>query len=365
MTTYMPTWTCNPADPTAESYGFSSSEEQHDWYYDGALVYLKMADYTGDIRWKSCATNILDQYTISNSSGTAILQGSPPGYACPGGGWHCFPWGMLYASTRYGITTYLGGLHDISQNSSYTVQEGDYPTLAGGGWPGDDSRVRETSYALNVLVTDSQAGHALAANTQHVADLLIGYLLDYTDTNSDGTLVGRYTQNQPFMTAGLAPTALIKYWQLTADPRVPYVVKRILDLNWGGAVGTQPFYSTSLHSIMANVDPQGPKCATLQAWFVPDVSGHCAGDSTNGYAYQITQGLLPYNYAWLWSVTGNSTYQTEGDDIFAHAMDNAPSTGKEQQQNYMSAFEFVKLRSSPGAGMRVGSKVTISKGTIR
>jgi hypothetical protein len=140
------------------------------------------------------------------------------------------------------------------------------------------------------------------------------------------------------MSTGLAPTALIGYWELTADPRVPPVVKRILDFAWGQ-------YDAKEHVIAYNADPVGPKCAKVCLWFQSFVSGTCYPEH-NG---QVLQNLLAYNYAWYWSITGDDTYRRRGDDLFAHALDHEPLSGKEWSQNYYSSFQFVELRRG-GAG---------------
>ena len=191
-----------------------------------------------------------------------------------------------------------------------------------------DGRIREMAYGLNCEVAQQTAFGEPHKNLTNTADILIGFLLAYTD----GT--GRYAQYQTFMT-GLTIEALINYWDLTHDARVPYAVRRMLDDIWAR-------YDTKKHALMYNGDTDPAKCGEVASWFNSDPGGNCG--QTN---HQGLNNLVSPAFAWYWRQTGDNTYLTRGDEVFAHSLDEELYSGKQFSQNYRWSFDYVNWRGKP------------------
>jgi hypothetical protein len=115
---------------------------------------------------------------------------------------------------------------------------------------------------------------------------------------------------------GLLAESLIRYYNLTGDPRIPPVVKTMLDWVWNNAVD-----HTTGRVIYQLLDMPPVMFANL----------------TN---------LVAPTYAWYWNVSGDPTYLTEGDLLFSHALDDDISyAGKSFSQNYTWSFDYVRWRS--------------------
>lgn len=299
-------WCSNPANPT-EVFNFGN--ESQVWYYDGARVYFQIADYTGNTAWRNCGHNIASQYAdyvIRNNGGIP--------------GWRFFALGLARAAVLYPSETKFKQAVDMLAAAQYA---------SFGGYP-DDVFLRETAYAVDTYTTAESVLHEPRnPHLQRSAEFLMGMLLSYTD----GT--GRYSQSQTFFN-GLAMEALINYWNLTADPRVPYVVQRMLDNIWSN-------YDQVNHVIMYDPDPPGPHCESSPLWFDPSPTGNCAVH--NG---QNLQDLVAPGFAWYWKITGNDTYRQRGDDLFQHCLDGTQIySGKQFSQIYRWSFDFAAYRGAP------------------
>jgi hypothetical protein len=135
--------------------------------------------------------------------------------------------------------------------------------------------------------------------------------------------------------------ALIDYYELDVaegnvpDARIPLEIKKTLD--WYSANQ----YVPSTHTLYYQV-------YDLPA--DPSLVGGCLFGCTS------LNNLIAPAYAWYWSISGNSTYQTEGDDLFNHVFDDAGGAGqlvgggwtwsvKEFNQVYKWSFDYVRWRS--------------------
>jgi hypothetical protein len=296
----------NPANPT-EVFNFGNYEQA--WFYDGARVYFQMADYTGDTDWNNCGHNIASQY----ANYVITMNGQVEGYSV-------FPHGLAMASLRYPAeTNFTQAFNLLLNNGLFTVLGGRI----------DDDRIRETAFAVEVYtVAESMLGYTRNPNLQRAAEFLMGMLLTYTE----GT--GRYTIDQTFMD-GLAMEALIDYYQLTNDTRVLIVVKRMLDFIWAN-------YDQVNHVIVYNPDPVGPHCSNTLMWW-GEASGDCAYHNPTA---KIDHNLITGAFAWYWSVTGNDTYRSEGDELFQHTLDAAPYDGKLFSVAYRWSFYYVNTRTT-------------------
>jgi hypothetical protein len=299
-------WCTNPSNPTEIFYFGVFSQV---WFYDGARVYFNIADYTGDPTWNNCGHNIASQYADYVIANKGITWG-----------FSVFPHGLAMASLRYPAEK------KFAQAFSMLLNRGIFTPL--GGRP-DDDLIRETAYALEVYtVAESKLGYPRNPHLLRSADYLIGMLLSYNDGQS------RYSMNQTFYD-GLAMEALIDYYQLTQDGRVPRVVRRMLDSIWDN-------YDQVNHVIVYDPDPVGPHCSDTAIWWTLG-GGDCASHTI--YA-RILHNLITGAFAWYWSVTGDDTYRIEGDELFQHTLDILPFSGKEFSQAYRWSFYYVNTRTT-------------------
>ena len=273
----------------AYSFGY----EQEVWYYDGARVYFQMADYTGDKKWEACALDIARQYR----DWVLAKNGTVPG-------WRAFSRGLRIAWERTGDDTYRQALVMMSQNGS-TI----WTHLT------DDQYIREVAYAINATIDAELAGEVRNPNLARLVDYLLGHY--------DRLFISRsYTIHQTFFD-GLGAEALISYYELTKDPRIPPAIKVMLDWTWDYG------WNKSTYKLVYNPDPVGPKCSSL----------------CQSYATELINLTAPA-FAWYWSVTGDPVYQQRGDELFAHSLDTDISySGKIFSVNYRWSPAYVRWRS--------------------
>src|SRR5207302_11359528 len=150
---------------------------------------------------------------------------------------------------------------------------------------------------------------------------------------------------------GLTAEALIGYYQKTNDPRIFLAIKTAMDWLWANAwvPSNQAFWYQNWVP-----DPSQPLPATTVA---PDLNL-----------------LIAPAYAWLYQMTGDTTYRDEGDQIFAGGVAGAYLAGSKQfNQNYKWSFDYVKWRTalswatlptvsltSPANGATVAGTITVS-----
>jgi hypothetical protein len=122
---------------------------------------------------------------------------------------------------------------------------------------------------------------------------------------------------QPFM-VGLLCEALIQYYEVTKDPRVPPAIKTALDGLWEWA------------------------------WIQNDKAFfYQSSEKTNQGAPDLNLLIAPA-YAWLYRMTGDPTYQRRADLVFEGGVEGAwLDGGKHFSQNYRWSFDYVKWRLNP------------------
>jgi hypothetical protein len=188
--------------------------ESQVWFYDGARVYFQIVDYTDDKKWRDCALNIARQYRDY----VLYWNGRVPGYKVHSRG-------LMMAWRRTGDASYRTALDLLSRNSPYAVTGGII----------DYSGMRETAYVLEGYIAAEKTGLPRNPLLGTAATALIGQFaqlfLPYTVNKPVGA-------HQTFMD-GLGAEALISYYQLTRDPRVPPTVKAMLDWIWTNAWSKQ------------------------------------------------------------------------------------------------------------------------------
>ena len=292
MTTLAAKW-CNVSNPVeVMSFGF----EGQVWYYDGAFVYYQTADYTGNSAWLGCANNIVRQYRDF-----VLAQGG----RVPA--WRLFVAGLERAARMAGPadTSYITAITQLALNSPYA---------AAGGLIRDDG-IRETAYLLEAQLAMSRLTGQRAPMEQRTADRLIGMFDSLFVSNN-------YVYQQLFMD-GLALRALIDYYSMRQDARVPGLVKVALD--WIYANAWVPG-----QGLLTNPEPLGPRCDWGCQSPVMDLVN-----------------LVAPAYAWYWALTGNPAYLSWGDELFSQSLNSDISySGKIFSQNYRWSFDYVRWRTS-------------------
>jgi len=168
--------------------------------------------------------------------------------------------------------------------------------------------VRETAYAVEVMTKNEQLTGQRDWHLARAVDYLLGDLDSFSGSDPDG-------YQQSFFN-GLAMEALIQYYELTGDPRIPPAVKKLLD--W---ISNNLWDSSS----------------TKMRYNPLDVPANYENVDSN---------LIAPAFAWYWSLTGDPAYLTRGDEMFVHALDEDISySGKIFVQNYRSSFDYVGWRS--------------------
>jgi len=121
---------------------------------------------------------------------------------------------------------------------------------------------------------------------------------------------------------GLVHDALIKYYTyVTADPRIPVALKKTLDWMWA----TQWDAPTQSFKYLSDVTSVGAPTPA------PDLNM-----------------LIVTGYGWYFAYSGDETYRTRGDAIFAGGVNAAFLDGYKQfNQSYTSSFHYLFLRSPP------------------
>jgi hypothetical protein len=264
------------------------------WYYDGARVYFQIADYTHDKKWEACAFKIAQQYRDYALG----ANGNVPG-------WRNFAKGLRMAFERSGDAAYKQAVLAMAQKSAY----------AGLGGSVSDEFIRETAYLVDTYVEAEKLGAPRNPMMLRSANFLLGHVeMLFQD--------GNYFMDQTFFD-GLASEALIEYYGITHDPRVPGAIKVLLDGLW------KKSWNSQIHKLAYNPDPPGPSCDTnCQKYFTDLIN------------------LVAPAYAWYWRLTGDPVYQKRGDEMFDHALDGEIDySGKIFSQNYRWSFDYVKWRS--------------------
>jgi hypothetical protein len=280
---------CNPN----AFYNFGAESEV--WFYDGARVYFQIADYTGDSSWTACALNIASQYR----NWVIRAGGQIPS-------WLVFTQGMRMAYERTGDASYRTAIQLLATYGYVRWQTSV-----------DDRLIRETSFALNALIDAERTGEPRSPHLYRLADYLLGHY--------DRLFVAKtYSIHQTFYD-GLAAEALIDYYELTKDPRIPEAIKVMLDWMWDYG------WDKGNHRLIYNPDPPGPTCSAK--------TGGC-----QTYNNAVINMVVPA-FAWYWRVTGNSLYQQRGDEMFQHAFDaDLTYFGKTFSQNFRWSFNYLRWR---------------------
>lgn len=274
---------CDPSQVMA--FGW----EPQIWYYDGGRTYLQIADYTKDPgTWYPCAFNIINQYRDRVIARKGYYEG-----------WRVFPHGLAMSYWRTGDVRAKEAAILLSRSSAY-AQSGGRVNV------GD---MRETAYIIDAYVKAEQLGEPRSPHLARAVDFALGMF--------DQLFASYPPLYQQSFYDGLMAEALIQYYELTQDARVPPAIKAMLDWLWSNA------YDPRSHSF------------TYNPLLVPP-------------SYQTAQSnLIIPAFAWYWQLSGDPVYRQRGDDLFAHALDSDIGySGKIFNQNYRWSFDYVRWRSN-------------------
>ena len=300
------------------------------WNYDGGRVYQQIADYDYYVQgmpgylqdsvrehWKRCAELAMEPYkdmTIGTQAGFVVEPNQ-------------FPYGMAMNYMRTGDATNQTAVDLLAHNPLWNLY------FSGSAYA---QSARVTAYLMDNRLADEMLGQPRdPAFLLRTVDMLLGYL-DQSYNLSLSNPNQQHYDIHPFI-LGLDMETLITYYQLdvaegnTPDARIPLEIKKVLD--WLEA--TQYVPATHAFEYQPYDLPKDPRL----------------GD----YGETSLNDLVAPAYAWYWYMSGNNTYLTEGDDLFANNFNDGGSglagyggwswSVKEFNQVYKWSFDYVRWRS--------------------
>jgi hypothetical protein len=289
MVTLASKWCRDKANP-GERYAFGVYDQA--WFYDGAWVYNQVADYTRNPEWNNCAQNVAAQYWKFENS----LK--PPGNDI----------GLRIFTD--GVKRFCGTDEECGSLVKSMLETGPYYRTGG---EVTDWGIRETAFRLETAITYWRMFGAKPPYIERTADPLFGMFdaiwrmfgakppyiertVDLLLGMFDAIFVSNTYQLHQLFYDGLAMRALIRYYEVRPDPRIPAAIKTALDWIWANAwdpSGKQMYY---------NPDPRGPRCAS----------------GCREWNRDLMMMVAPA-FAWYWSITADDTYRQRGDEMFANS----------------------------------------------
>jgi hypothetical protein len=188
----------------------------------------------------------------------------------------------------------------------------------------DPNYAREVAYATQTVIAAQRLGRAKSWKLSFLVDCVLSHLEQW--------FVQRTMKAQPFITA-LSVEALIEYYDLTQDPRVPGMLKTVADELWA-----------------RYWDP-----VSKSFWYV---------DGSAQYPSNDTNLLIAPLYGWVFQQTGESIYRERGDVIFASGVKTAwLDGGKQFSMNYRWSPKYIEWRQSGSSPAPTGASVSAVWGT--
>lgn len=286
---------CDPDDPYAVTFAFGT--ETQVWYYDGALVYWKVADATGDGRWRDCALNIASQYSAYVTANSGAIPG-----------WRVFTEGLRRAFEWTRNPAYANSIQLLANASNGAIE---------------DSSIRETAYALRAY-TDS---HRLGQTVTAPVDRTLMYLIGHFETLFCGPPEDCYPLIHQTFYDGLGAQALTYYYDYyEADPRIPPTIKKMLDWLWEHA------WDGVEGELVWNPYPTNASEPRF-----------CESGCETGN--RDLMNLTIWAYWWYWHTTGDTEARDRGDAMFAYALaDDITYSGKVFSQNFRDSITAMEWR---------------------
>jgi hypothetical protein len=283
-------------------------------YYDATRVFYQIADYTGDSTWNACAGKARaayrDAYVLPHKGGV-------PGY------WN-FTTGLRMDWERTGDARSKQAVVQLAANASYARDSTPAASLL------HTELSREVAYAITSYLNAEEAGEPRRPRLSEWVQGALSHMDQWFVSKTSRAPIpfrdrpeaaGQY-YIQPFM-VGLTAQALIRYSEVTNDPRVLPAIKTALDDIW------------------------------RRAWVAQDQSFWYENYVPNpAYTFPSKKGAPDLNlliapaFAWVYRQTGDVTYRDRGDQIFAGGVKGAWLDGSKQfNQNYAWSFDYVRWRS--------------------
>jgi len=265
------------------------------WNYDGLYVYNQIADWTEDQSWEECAGYVKDLYR------TYVLEseGNIPG-------WRVFTDGLYDDFQRTGEEESREAIILLATKSSFSHLFG-----------GESFEVsRETANLLSALITAERVGEPLQENVNNAANFALGHLEQWTDGSADYV--------HPYR-VGITMRALIRYYERTADNRVPPAIQQATNWLWENMWDSE---TSSFDFVLCRNGFEAELC---------DDAGLPAPDLNM---------LIAPAYAWLWHKGLNEEQNLDrADQLFQGSLDgHFLTSGKHFSQSYVYAFDFMQWR---------------------
>jgi hypothetical protein len=264
------------------------------WFYNDE-TFFRMAEYTGDPTWANCGVKVAeamrDRFAASGPTTMYAL--------------YLFPWTMVSAYGWTGDPSFKTQVVNIADAGMY--------------WHGsiDDLFMREHAFAFERRLARRAVTGEEDYHLQYFADAAISMLyINATRSPERGF-------NEPFM-MGLLMRPLIRWYMISHDARVPYVIRITLDRLW------DDWYDKSKHHFLYNPEPAD----NVRCWV-----------ACNEYTSSKLNNLVAPAFAWYWRLTGEDRFRERGDDLFAYLYaDGDPYFAKEWSQGFYWSFDFVEWR---------------------
>lgn len=267
--------------------------EGNSWYYDGNRVYQQIGKFLNDRSFLACSQLFNDGYRAYVEKGNGYIPG-----------WQYFPHGMLMNFERTG-NQLSNATVKLMANGSPWAQNGSANVAMI-----DQGYTREIAYAMQTVVYAERLGRPRSWKLSFLADCLLSHIEQW--------YIQRAGRPQPFMVA-LTSEALIDYYNLTRDARVPAALKMVADGLWANS--WDPVSKSFLYEEFSN----GTR--------VPS---------------NDTNLLIVPLFGWVFQQTGDPIYRERGDVIFATGVKTAWLVGGKQfSQNYRWSFKYVWWRHNP------------------
>ena len=306
------------------------------WFYDGVQVYYNVENLLHNRKnWAQCRMNVAQVYRDAY----ALVQ---PIFTF-----------MMFSEGYY--TDYLagGGTGKAADLALLNKFMGPIQAPYNAAYVDVTNLQREVAYVMRNLTH----GVALGQNVTQLRQTS-AFMRDYTADHVLGMLdqlcLSKNAQYWEFFMVGLQAEALIQYYQLAnADPRIPPALACTAD--W-------------LYTNYWQINDPGAFPYDKYAWIVKsslEDGGNCMATLNN---------LISPIYAFLFSITGNTVYQQEGDAIFSAGATfstglkgGCPGTvasyltfpgnsdGKFYSQQYYWGTDYVTWRSAPAFTVTPGS----------
>jgi hypothetical protein len=265
-------------------------------YYDAESIFHQIGDYTGDPYWRDCAQAAEGiygkEYVVEN-------DGRVPAY------WN-FAEGLRRAWQINGDAVARRGVVLLATRASYAPDETELAETR----PTEYSR--EVAYTILAYLEAEKVGEGRRARLLDLEEQALSHLNQWTVAQTAPYV-------RPFMVA-LTAQALIRYNEVSPDPRILPAVKTALDWIWikTWLPERKAFMYTDRETSTGGMEP--------------------AGDLNL---------LIAPAFAWVYMQTGIEAYGARGDQIFEGGVGQAYVTGAKQfNQNYRWSFDFVKWRNS-------------------